>query len=321
MPARICLWFLVTTAALGQVGGIAERLRQAIEPSGLAEAGVRALQAGNFAEVERLLSESALQNQSARPDLIALEGAVAFLRGDMHAAAARFTEAARLRPLTDGDTFTLAMADVRLGDDDQARTIIAGLLQKSPDRALYLYWLGRLDYNQRRYQEAIQKLSRATQLDPASPRIWDSLGLAYDMQGHNDEALHSLQKATALNRTQPHPSPWPPHDLGSLLLRMDKPQEAESALRESLRYDPALAQAHYHLGRTLDKESRDADAIQEYSAAISEDKVSPEACYSLAMLYRKLGRDEDAAAMFEEYKSRKKAQPLPDLSASRDASH
>jgi tetratricopeptide (TPR) repeat protein len=313
MPARLCLLLLIATTALAQMGGIAERLRQALDPSGRAEAGVHAFETGNLAEVERLLSESAAQNPSARPDLLALEGAIAFLRGDMTASAARFREASRVRPLNDSDSFTLAMAEVRLGNDDRARSLLSGLSRKQPDRALYLYWLGRLDYNQRRYPEAVQKLTRATELEPASARIWDSLGLAFDMQGQNDQALRSLQKAAALNRAQPHPSPWPPHDLGSLLLRTDKPQEAESALRESLRYDPGFAQAHYHLGRTLDKESRNADAIEEYSAAASEDKTAPEPCYSLAMLYRKLGRDREAEAMFAEYRSRKKAQPLPDL--------
>lgn len=321
MPARLCLSLVITTVVLAQAGGIAQRLQQALEGSGRSAAAVQALQARNFVEVENILNQSAGQNPNSRPDILALEGAVAFLGGDMAASAARFTDAARLSPLNDSDTFTLAMAVVRLGDDDRARALISGLSKQHPDRAIYLYWLGRLDYNQRRYEEAARKLGRATELDQRSARIWDSLGLAFDMQGQNDKALNALQKAATLNRAEPHPSPWPVHDLGFLLLRMDEPQEAESALREALRYDPGLAQAHYHLGRALDKENRDAEAIDEYSAAVSADKTAPEPCYSLAMLYRKLGRDHEAEAMFEEYKTRKKAEPLPDLRAGRNPAY
>ncbi|MBV9156290.1 MAG: tetratricopeptide repeat protein, partial [Acidobacteriaceae bacterium] len=104
---------------------------------------------------------------------------------------------------------------------------------------------------------------------------------------------------------QAHPSPWPPHDLGFLLLRMDQLKEAEKSLRESLRYDPHLAQAHYHLGRVLEKEARAAEAIEEYRSAISADPASSNSYYSLALLYRKLHRKSEAAAMFAEYEKRK----------------
>jgi Flp pilus assembly protein TadD len=230
---------------------------------------------------------------------------VEFLDGKMDAAAAAFGEAARLAPLNDRDNFTLAMALVKLGDDSRARAILAGLAESHPDSAIYLYWQGRLDYDQRRYEEAVEKLGRATKLDPQSGRSWDSLGLAFDMQGRAEQARGAFEKAAALNRAEAHPSPWPPHDLGYLLLRGDQLREAEAALRESLRYDPNLAQTHYHLARVLEKEARDNEAIDEYVRAVSLDTTSPDACYSLAMLYRKLHRDTDAEAMFSEYKKRR----------------
>jgi tetratricopeptide (TPR) repeat protein len=223
----------------------------------------------------------------------------------MSAAARDFQKASELGPLKDADSFTFAMALVDLGNEAHARSLLTALAEKYPAKAIYIYWLGRLDYSQRRYDGAIEKLTRASKLDPQSARVWDSLGLAFDMQGQTDQALEAFQKAAKLNRTQPHPGPWPPHNLGFLLLRMDRPQAAEAALRESLRYDPRLAQTHYHLGRTLEKEARDAEAIEEYRSAISADTSSADACYSLALLYRKLNREAESAAMFAEYKKRK----------------
>jgi TolA-binding protein len=78
-------------------------------------------------------------------------------------------------------------------------------------------------------------------------------------------------------------------------------------LRESLRYDSSFTQAHYHLGRTLEKEGNPTEAIDEYLAAVSSDPEASDACYSLAMLYRKLHRDAEADAMFAELKRRKQA--------------
>lgn len=223
--------------------------------------------------------------------------------------ALRTVEARPIVSSPEADSFISAMALIKAGDDERARTILAELWAQHPDKAIYIYWLGRIDYDQRRYQEAVTKLRKAVDLDPTSARIQDSLGNALDMQGLMDQALGTFQHAADLNRADSHPSPWPPHDLGYLLLRMNKFQEAEQALRESLRYDPKQAQTHYYLGRTLEKENRNEEAIDEYRQAVAGDANSAEACYSLATLYRKMGRQTEADAMFAEYKKRKAARP------------
>ncbi len=221
--------------------------------------------------------------------------------------ALRTVEARPIVSSPESDSFVSAMKFIKSGDDERARAILSDLWAKHPEKAIYIYWLGRIDYDQRRYQEAVAKLKKAAELDPQSARIQDSLGNALDMQGLMDQALAAFQRSAELNRKIPHPSPWPPHDLGYLLLRLEKFTEAEAALRESLRYDPKMAQTHYYLGRTLEKLDRDQDAVEEYKQSVAEDKTSTDSCYSLALLYRKLHRDADATAMFAEYKKRKQA--------------
>jgi tetratricopeptide (TPR) repeat protein len=307
MRAGFLLCLVAAASVLAQSGGISERIQRALAPSGESVVAGQALAGGNFARVAELLAATKANSAAERAELLSLRGAVWFLDGKMSASAAAFEEAAALAPLTDGDRFTLAMALIKLGDDAHARVQLESLAQKNPAQALYLYWLGRLDYDQRRYKEAVVKLDKATQLDPRSARAWDSLGLAFDMQGQREHALGAFDKAVKLNHAQTHPSPWPPHDLGYLLLRLEKPAEAEAALRESLRYPPKLAQTHYYLGRALEKEGRDTEAVEEYRSAVSADTSSPDACYSLAMLYRKLHRGPEAQAMFAEFRKRRQA--------------
>jgi hypothetical protein len=62
-----------------------------------------------------------------------------------------------------------------------------------------------------------------------------------------------------------------------------------------------------------EKEGRSPEAISEYLRAISLDTATPDACYSLATLYRKLHHDTDAEVMFSEHKQRKRALPAVDL--------
>lgn len=306
-PIVLCVLGAMT--ALAQPSDISTRVRMALDSTGSGEAAAASLAAHDYARVEQMLTGLVPATRSEQSGVLALRGAVEFLDGKINMAAGDFQKASELGPLRDVDAFTFAMALLNLGDENRARPLLTTLAQKYPAQPIYLYWLGRLDYSQRRYEEAVQKLRRASELDSDSARVWDSLGLALDMQGLMDQALRAFQKAARLNRALAHPSPWPPHDLGFLLLRMDQLTEAEDSLREALRYDPNLPQAHYHLGRSLEKESRYTEAIEEYRSAISTDKSSADACYSLAMLYRKLHRDTEANVMFAEYKKRKGGAP------------
>jgi tetratricopeptide (TPR) repeat protein len=197
------------------------------------------------------------------------------------------------------------MALVNLGDVKAARPELARLNQNHPDQPIYLYWLARLDYGQRLYDAAIEKLKRVVLLDPGSVRGYDNLGLAFDMQGLTDEAQSAFAKAVALNRKLSAPSPWPPHNLGYLLLRLEQFHEAEDNLREALKYNPRFALGHYHLGRVLEKEDQDEAAIGEYKSAAELDVKLAEPLYSLGLLYRRHGRTAEAENALAEYKKRR----------------
>jgi Flp pilus assembly protein TadD len=303
----VMLLVVPASQAQSEATGIAGRLQIIFANSGEGKSAVTKLAGKDFTSLAAMLQRRAALNRPDQAEVVALEGAVAFLAGQMSDATRHFGRAAELAPLKDSDSFTLAMALVSLGDNRQATVLLSNLSAKYPKQSLYTYWLGRIDYDLRLYPEAVKKFQTAVELDPKSSRAWDSLGLAFDMQGRMDPAHDAFVTAVDLNRALPHPSPWPPHDLGYWCLRMNRLPEAERALRESLRYEPRLAQAHYHLARTLEKEERAEQAVTEYKAAISNDGTLSEACYSLAMLYRKLHRDEEAAAMFSEYKLRKEA--------------
>ncbi len=301
LPGLFCL----AAALAQQPDAVLERLRQAPLPADQVSLLASSLAAKDYPRIETLIKAAAGAGDAHAGELYALLGAVEFVAGRMEPAAQAFRQADSIAALNERDRFTLAMSLANLGDTEGARTELATLNRLRPEQPLYLYWLARLDYYQRRYEDAIAKLRRVLELDPQSSRAEDNLGLALDMVGRADEAQAEFARAVALNRALKQPSPWPPHNLGYLLLRLEKLDAAEKALRESLEYDPAFAQAHYHLGRVLEKQSRDAEAIAEYRAAIAFDPAQAEPYYSLGLLYRRLKRPTEADAAFAEYKKRK----------------
>ena len=304
---RVLLGSLLLTCAgllAQQPDNLPDRVRNAPLPADQREELVRAFTAKDYGRMEAILDR-----QAPAAELRALAGAIEFLHGRMQQAADSLRKSDALSPLDDRDRFTWAMALVNLGDSKAARTQLTRLNAGHPDRPLYLYWLARIDYDQRLYQAAVDKLNRVIRLDPGSSRAYDNLGLALDMLGHPDEAREAFLKAVDLNRKMPQPSAWPPHNLGALLLRMQEMKEAETALRESLRYDPRFSMAHYHLGRVLDAGGYDDEAIDEYRAAATLDPVVVEALYSLGLVYRRHDRTAEADAAFAEYKKRKAESP------------
>lgn len=284
-----------------------ERIRNCGLPAEQREELARSFAAKDYTHMEDILGRqaAAADTTASAAELRALAGAVEFLHGEMDRAALAFRQSDSMAPLGDPDRFTWAMALVNLGDAKAAREQLTRLIDSHPDRPLYLYWLARIDYDQRLYADAVAKLKRVIALDAASARAYDNLGLALDMLGQSEDAREAFLKAVDLNRKLAAPSAWPPHNLGTLLLRVQQLKEAESALRESLRYDPGFTMAHYHLGRALEAEGRDSEAMDEYRAAISHDPVVVEAFYSLGLLYRRHDRAREAEAAFAEYKRRK----------------
>ena len=307
--AKFAIFVIATTALAGQTDVLIHRVDRVFAGTAAADEAEACLKNKDYQGVERLLSTIPEPKGAMRADIISLRGALAFVRGDMKEAASDFAAADAMARLSDRDSFTQAMAYVSLGEREPARGVLGRLARTYPERSLYVYWLGRLDFDEHRYEEASIKLQNAARLNPASVRVWDSLGLTFDMQGNDDGARTAFERSVELNRTAQHPSPWPPHDFGCWLMRMNRLVDAETAFREALHYDANFPQAHYHLGRTLDKQGRDTEALNEYLTAVRSDPASPEFCYSLAILYRKLHRESDATAMFAEYRRRRQAAP------------
>jgi tetratricopeptide (TPR) repeat protein len=272
-----------------------------------------ALRRRAYDEAERLLVEVA-ERPGATPELLRLLGGVSFLSGHYLTTAIALKKAEALAPLDERSRFTLAMSYVVLGQRDWARPELKKLAEAAPANPLYPYWTARLDYDAGRYAEAVAGFLASLAVDARFVKAHDNLGLSYDALGRYDEAEQSHGRAVRLNRESVAPSPWPPHNLGLLLTRLDRAAEAEPLFREALRHDAGFAPAHYQLGVTFEKAGRPDEAIAALQEAARRDPSYPEPQYALARVFRRLGRGADADQALEAFrrlKSEKRNGPAP----------
>ena len=315
--------YAVLAASLAVLGALAASAQEPPRPEGtvvpldardLDAAGLavdrraliaQALAGGAYEQAQVMLVEEATRNPRS-PELLRLLGGVYFVRKEFLGSAIAFKKAEALAPLDERSRFTLAMSYVVLGRRDWARPELQRLSQSAPRNPLYLYWNARLDYDDGKYAAAVDGLLQTIALDPRFVKAHDNLGLSYEALGRNDDAIRSYQEAVRLNREVAAHSPWPPLNLGLLLSRLDRLDEAEPLFRESVRLDPRFPQGHYQLGTALEKKGRAAEAAEELEEAARLNASYAEPQYALARLYRRSGNAEKADRALERFLALKK---------------
>jgi tetratricopeptide (TPR) repeat protein len=312
-PALCFLTLLLATAtaAGGQLSDLppARLNTDALDTVPLDPARRAALQAAlrsrEYARAEALLVEEINRNPKS-PQLLTLAGGIFFLDGKYLDCAIAMKKADALAPLDDRSRFTLAMAYITLNHRDWARPEIEKLALDDPRNALYPYWLSRLDYDAQRFTAAVAHAEKAIALDPNSMKAYDNLGLGDEALGRYAAAVQAYREAMRLNRESRSPSPWPALNLGALLVKLDRLDEAESCLRESLRDDPRFPQAHYQMGLLLEKRSKDGEAVEELKQAAALNPSYAEPYYLLGKIYRRQGKEDLAQTAWSMFQKLKK---------------
>jgi tetratricopeptide (TPR) repeat protein len=258
------------------------------------------LTAKKYELVEKALVEE-IEKGAPAPELLAFLAGVFFLDGKYLNAAIALKKAEAIEPLGESDRFLLALTYITLNRRVWARPELEKLARDFPQNPLYPYWLGRLDYDNMHFESAQRHFRRALELDAYSMRAYDNLGLTQEALGKFDDAIATYERAMRLNRTRTPSSPWPPLNLGALLVKLNRLEEAEQNLREALRYDPQFPQAHYQLGLVLEKQKRDREALAALEAAIRFDPDYPEPHYVLGRIYRRLGDSAKAEIAWSKF--------------------
>jgi len=99
------------------------------------------------------------------------------------------------------------------GRSDEARTRINEALTKNPANAEAHYCLGRVDLDQKKYDDAVAHLKEAAKLDGKLPDVWAYMATAYLGLGQQRNAMDALLRlsapATSAPGANPQSSPTP----------------------------------------------------------------------------------------------------------------
>jgi tetratricopeptide (TPR) repeat protein len=141
--------------------------------------------------------------------------------------------------------------------------------------------------------QAAQKA--ASEKDPNQHLLWAKLGESYDLAGRNDEAAQAYQQAVAAKPDDPGYY----NNLGNVLARAGKIEEARAAYTKSAELDPAkAATAWRNFGISLYNANRGGDAIEPLQKSAELDPKSAQtwyllgACLVYKMTVKKVG-DKD----------------------------
>ncbi|MGB5325069.1 MAG: FecR domain-containing protein, partial [Pseudomonadales bacterium] len=158
-----------------------------------------ALGAGDFDTAIAILNEAAAINDSNDLDVLTMRGFALLARGNAAGASNDF-EAAQQTGLGSADlALGRGLLAMRSGDRERALAFIAEAVAIEPLDASYMNYFGRMLYEMRRFDRAIEVLQRASELDPNDPTPYYLLAIIQRDLNRDGEAIALLQEAEVRN--------------------------------------------------------------------------------------------------------------------------
>lgn len=273
-----------------------------IDPANYANAydlALASLETGDLARA-RSVVEGMLRKQD-RSELHNLLGDIEEASGNMIAAVKQYEAAARMDP-SEKNVFDLATDLLKHQGYQQAIQIFEYGAGKYPKSARMRVGLGIAYYSSGRYDDAVQSLCGAVDLDPKDTKALGFIGKMYDVSpAMADEVTNRLAGFAKLYPDNAYANYYYALSLRKRSLGPDRSvngSEPERLLTRAIKLDPRFADAHYELGLLYQDEGKPAQAITQYEAAVSIRPNLKQAHYRLGRLYAGRGDRELAEKEF-----------------------
>jgi len=175
-------------------------------------------------------------------------------------------------------------------------------VKRYPKSARLRVGLGVALYSLRRYDEAVERLCEAVDLDPSDTKALDFLGKMQDI---------SPQYKSEVDRRLAHFVKLYPKDAAAnYYYGLSLGEHGEPYLEKAVQLDPSFTEAHYRLGLLEENAGATAKAIEQYRIVIEQQSGFFQAHYHLARLYQKSGKRDLAEKEFAFLKTLK-GRPTP----------
>ncbi|HEY2943265.1 MAG TPA: tetratricopeptide repeat protein [Vicinamibacteria bacterium] len=283
-----------------EAGDLFQRLVETspADPAARYNLAVCRLEAGQVPEAAAAAG-AGLALSPADSELLNVFAAASAAAGQLEPAIAALRKATEVAPADERHYLDLAALCLEHDALDLALDVVNTGLANIPASARLYTMRGAIRAERAEVDEAMRDFERARALRP--DELYGSVGLSLVLR-----QADRLPEAIALLRQKlvRHPRDATlNYLLADALLRTDpgpasaESAEARAALERSLQARPDFAKAHANLGRLQLRAGEVARAVDQLRAAVRLDPNDRLALNQLVVAYRRLGRDEDAAAV------------------------
>lgn len=285
-----------------------EKARQ-IDPSHYANSydlALSYLQTGMKRPSRQVIND--LLKQGDKAELHNLLADVEEAEGNVQEAARQYEVAARMDP-SEKNVFDLGSDLILHRGFEPALKVFEFGTQRYPKSARMRVGLGVTHYSLGQYDNAVEVLCEAVDLDPTDTKALDFLGKMHDVSPqYADQVTRRLAHFVRIYPQNAAANYYYALSLRkrTLVPRTETPEEsARDFLQRAVKLNPGFADAHYELGLLLEDEGKQSEAIYEYERATRLKPDLAKGHYHLARLYQKAGRTALAQQEFRRFEQLK----------------
>ena len=193
-------------------------------------------------------------------------------------ATAIFESYTERRPANPWGHYMLGLSAWKSGDLSKSEQAFEKALSIDPHHVKSLVNLSRVFIDQKRHDEAVDRLTRASEIEPESGEVHRLLGRTYYTQRKTDEAVAAYRQAIDLDERDA----WSMNNLGLLLLETERADEALPLLTSAVELRKDVPEFHNNLGMALEHTRQFKAAATAYGEALAVDPNYDKAKQNLA---------------------------------------
>lgn len=206
------------------------------------------------------------------------DGKVAYDAKNYKEATAIFEAYLERKPGNAWGYYMLGLSAWKSGDFPKSEKAFEKALSIDPNHVKSLVNASRLFIDQKRYDDAVDRLTRAGELDPESAEVQRLLARAFSDQGKTEEAMEAYRHAIDLNEADA----WSMNNLGLLLLEAKRSDEALPLFLKAVELRKTVAEFQNNLGLALEQTGSFGAAVDAFSKTLLLDARYPQAKENLA---------------------------------------
>jgi tetratricopeptide (TPR) repeat protein len=189
-----------------------------------------------------------------------------------------------------------------------ALLLVNHALEIAPDDPRPWVWKGNVDLRRNAQKEAMESYRHAAKLDGSNADAVVGIAAVYFATGQSDAAIAEYRGGIT---RFPSDVRFYVACAEMLLASADSfklQAQAKSLLDKAVKLTPQSAEAHYLLGQLAMHQSRLKDAETEFALSLQSDPDRSKAHFALSVVYRRIGRTDDATKEFARYQNLKQVE-------------